>query len=110
MTRILFLPNETAFYTLDSILTHEKLVSAVNSGRWLPPGEMPPSDSPAPDRPILYAVRLGPNTVLIFHPIDLDQVKPGRPAGEAISRRQIRSEEHTSELQSPKELVCRLLL
>lgn len=108
MTRILFLPNETAFYTLDSILTPEKLVSAVNSGRWLPPGEMPPSDSPAPDRQILYAVRLGPNTVLIFHPIDLEQVKPGRPAGEALSRRQIAVLQCLAQGMTTRQIAARL--
>src|SRR5258708_19429566 len=33
-----------------------------------------------------------------------------RPRGIAAPRRQRRSEEHTSELQSPDHLVCRLLL
>src|SRR5258708_20979771 len=36
---------------------------------------------------------------------------PGRLSlRKAIANRQIRSEEHTSELQSPDHLVCRLLL
>src|SRR5437588_3741548 len=34
----------------------------------------------------------------------------GRGAGVALSRRARRSEEHTSELQSHSDLVCRLLL
>src|SRR5258708_17720667 len=33
-----------------------------------------------------------------------------RPSSDAIEPRQVRSEEHTSELQSPDHLVCRLLL
>src|SRR5438552_7274371 len=37
---------------------------------------------------------------------DLPAVQPGRHVG----RTQARSEEHTSELQSPDHLVCRLLL
>src|SRR5438876_8065155 len=35
---------------------------------------------------------------------------PGPPLGGAAARRAYRSEEHTSELQSPVHLVCRLLL
>src|SRR5258708_30745949 len=43
------------------------------------------------------------------------QRRPLRPAGDAEKegrpvRRGVRSEEHTSELQSPDHLVCRLLL
>src|SRR6202171_6670723 len=34
----------------------------------------------------------------------------GSPRSSPIRRRRIRSEEHTSELQSPSYLVCRLLL
>src|SRR5256885_13127549 len=39
----------------------------------------------------------------------VDQVKPDVALTEALGRQQ-RSEEHTSELQSPCNLVCRLLL
>src|SRR5207244_6558955 len=35
---------------------------------------------------------------------------PGRRRGSGVARRLPRSEEHTSELQSPDHLVCRLLL
>src|SRR5258708_22170586 len=38
-----------------------------------------------------------------------DAVEPFLPE-ERVRRRRIRSEEHTSELQSPDHLVCRLLL
>src|SRR5258708_19178556 len=38
-------------------------------------------------------------------PGDLDLVDPG-----AVAAAEVRSEEHTSELQSPDHLVCRLLL
>src|SRR5256885_5275998 len=41
------------------------------------------------------------------HPIQHHHQGGGRRAGVALSRR---SEEHTSELQSPCNLVCRLLL
>src|SRR5207244_13013325 len=37
-------------------------------------------------------------------------IRPLRDAVEAMVRRFARSEEHTSELQSPDHLVCRLLL
>src|SRR2546422_4782250 len=37
-------------------------------------------------------------------------VREDRPAVEGVGTRQIRSEEHTSELQSRLHLVCRLLL
>src|SRR5436853_5996675 len=36
--------------------------------------------------------------------------RPGAPSGPAGCRRRPRSEEHTSELQSLRHLVCRLLL
>src|SRR5207244_13500762 len=39
-----------------------------------------------------------------------DQQAPGRHAEDPGSRLERRSEEHTSELQSPDQLVCRLLL
>ncbi len=108
MTRILFLPNESTFNTLDSILTPEKLVSAVNSGRWFPPGEMPPSDSPALEKPILQAVRLGPNTVLVFHPIDLDRVKFGREPGAALSSRQIAVLQCLAQGMTTRQIAARL--
>src|SRR5437867_11685567 len=37
-------------------------------------------------------------------------MKTDQPAGELVCFYQKRSEEHTSELQSPYDLVCRLLL
>src|SRR2546427_2176287 len=37
-------------------------------------------------------------------------IKNNLPAGEARKRLKLRSEEHTSELQSQSNLVCRLLL
>src|SRR2546430_17702245 len=41
-----------------------------------------------------------------------DQARPhvGEVGGDRVGERQIRSEEHTSELQSQSNLVCRLLL
>src|SRR5438270_9836412 len=43
------------------------------------------------------------------HPVAL-QVRTGSPLPPAAARRVPRSEEHTSELQSQSNLVCRLLL
>lgn len=108
MTRILFLPNDTAFYTLDSILTPEKLVSAVNSGRWLPPGETAPSDPAAPTPAGLHAVRLGPNTVLIFHSVDLDQVKVKRPTDGLLSSRQIAVLQCLAQGMTTRQIAARL--
>src|SRR5256885_12668787 len=41
--------------------------------------------------------------------VDLDRLRDGRALAEPVWLR-LRSEEHTSELQSPCNLVCRLLL
>src|SRR2546426_6341583 len=41
---------------------------------------------------------------------DPPRSRPGRRARESRARARVRSEEHTSELQSPCNLVCRLLL
>src|SRR5258708_9272110 len=40
----------------------------------------------------------------------LEQLAADQPADAEAARRSLRSEEHTSELQSPDHLVCRLLL
>src|SRR5256885_11137576 len=40
----------------------------------------------------------------------VDDLVLGKPEDEADATRMLRSEEHTSELQSPCNLVCRLLL
>src|SRR5256885_12325836 len=44
----------------------------------------------------------------VFHP--LDALAPKEPDAQLAPSGKIRSEEHTSELQSPCNLVCRLLL
>src|SRR2546427_689626 len=49
-----------------------------------------------------------PEPVASFHPLDLDRF--GVKAGEIVTVESRRSEEHTSELQSQSNLVCRLLL
>src|SRR6266403_4844334 len=42
--------------------------------------------------------------------LELVNQAPGEPAAEIFAQWQLRSEEHTSELQSRRDLVCRLLL
>src|SRR2546426_7824370 len=42
--------------------------------------------------------------------IDPNACQPGRESGSSVEALEMRSEEHTSELQSPCNLVCRLLL
>src|SRR5207248_10225205 len=58
-------------------------------------------------------------TLLIWPPLDVDSDGGRRPEGpwsvgsslmRLVARTSVRSEEHTSELQSPYDLVCRLLL
>jgi len=89
MTRIFFLPNENAFFTLESQVSPEKLVLAVNSGRWLPPTGLTTTE-PASSRPIrLHAVRIGRSTILIFSAVDPDQVQTGQLANSPLSKRQI---------------------
>src|SRR3712207_8656807 len=54
---------------------------------------------------------LGRLAVVGGHPADLHTAPVGETAGaQRLGDRQVRSEEHTSELQSRQYLVCRLLL
>lgn len=89
MTRIFFLPNENAFYTLDSQLPPEKLVLAVNSGRWLPPAGLTTPEPADTGQMRLNAVRLGQSTILIFCAVDLDQIQSGQLTKSPLSKRQI---------------------
>src|SRR5437867_6392958 len=56
---------------------------------------------------IALHARFGPRAAV--HPLDYGQLGSGQ---RVVARRpeRIRSEEHTSELQSPYDVVCRLLL
>src|SRR3712207_8178871 len=70
--------------------------------------------------PILVAAgadvpRLGDELDLAHHRVLVDDVEEGRQPVDVVHRAgeragQVRSEEHTSELQSRQYLVCRLLL
>src|SRR5256885_12952501 len=80
---------------------------AVRPGAWLGPGALRRTGQPpgrAQDcQPWPAELRAGLRPAL----------KPGSPAGGAaagFTMKKARSEEHTSELQSPCNLVCRLLL
>src|SRR5438270_6955930 len=74
--------------------------------------------SPAPTRPSTRLVRSGNR--MATRRVELDagpdrfgcagEVLPQHGAGAAVGGRHLRSEEHTSELQSQSNLVCRLLL
>src|SRR5256885_9027857 len=55
-------------------------------------------------------VSVEPYTCLRFTPIDRKNRNVSGPSGAPPVSAQRRSEEHTSELQSPCNLVCRLLL
>src|SRR5438552_13730480 len=50
------------------------------------------------------------NADVLEHGPSLSQLEVDRRHRAAIGRAHVRSEEHTSELQSPDHLVCRLLL
>src|SRR5688500_19896614 len=68
--------------------------------------------------PVNLAVERGHFPFRLAHRAEQDGAAVGRPFGRAVmvsaegqlARRTARSEEHTSELQSPCNLVCRLLL
>src|SRR5258708_29630107 len=72
----------------------------------------PPRSTPFPTR---RSSDLVPNGRRGGHGLRTGRVVGARPCGAARARAQasqilVRSEEHTSELQSPDHLVCRLLL
>src|SRR5438034_7199233 len=73
-------------------------------GSWLPPGLLSQSEEGPNSRDRIYSLR---RTFFAF----LYQVlNPDCPCREIVRQVQARSEEHTSELQSHSDLVCRLLL
>lgn len=108
MTRILFLPNENTFLTLDSNLTPEALVLEVNSGRWLPPAGSVPEETPSPLPTNLRAVRLGPGTVLVFQAVDLDQDQPQEHSRGTLSKRQIAVLQCLAQGMTTRQIAARL--
>src|SRR5207244_12780954 len=91
-------PYTTLFRSL-----HRALISAP-----LPPVERPPSE-PAPGEQPAYRQYFSGQAIADLRSIGRDS-RATCQAVTARAVRQIRSEEHTSELQSPDHLVCRLLL
>src|SRR5438034_3595716 len=74
----------------------------------------PPSLSPAPSRKNLHSLSASPREIpcSAFTGISCASINPVRSISPAssLSTSTNRSEEHTSELQSHSDLVCRLLL
>src|SRR5256885_5807723 len=62
----------------------------------------------APD-PFIFLQRNGKRT-LVLSDLEIDRGRKQADADEFLMFSELRSEEHTSELQSPCNLVCRLLL
>src|SRR3989454_12397764 len=103
------------------IIIHVSAVALwVNSGaRWGWPATQPPATS-APSSRTAPTADASPTLPgrhrFIHHPISsamgMVHAMVNRPQGDALRpvHHRVRSEEHTSELQSPCNLVCRLLL
>src|SRR5256886_9999886 len=73
----------------------------------------PPRSPLFPYTPLFRSeqLRIGSTARLLHHESDQHALKFSLPADKALRlRRMLRSEEHTSELQSQSNLVCRLLL
>lgn len=105
MTRILYLPSESAFYTLDSPLPTAQLIVAVNSGKWLPPSGIPREEGATRT---LRAVRLGRSTILIFRPLDLEQIQPAQDPAEPLGSRQMAVLQCVAEGLTTRQVAARL--
>lgn len=105
MTRILYLPSEHAFYTLDSSLPPGRLILAINSGRWHPPNGIPRQDKLVTG---LRAVRLGRSTILIFQPLENEQPSPdSHPAG-PLGQRQMQVLQCVAQGLTTRQVAARL--
>src|SRR5438034_3696538 len=69
----------------------------------------PPRSTLFPYTTLFRSVSVSPTVQKLNRPMPNSPCKPS-PAPSAFKRRLTRSEEHTSELQSHSDLVCRLLL
>ena len=105
MTRILYLPSESAFYTLDSPLPPARLMMAVNSGKWLPPANIPHEERAIRT---LRAVRLGRSTILIYRQLDLEQIQPVQTPVEPLGSRGMDVLQCVAEGMSTKQVAVRL--
>ncbi len=105
MTRILYLPSESSFYTLDSNLPPGRLILAVNSGRWRPPDGLPRRDKAVAG---LRAVRLGRNTILVFQLLDNELPPPdSHPAG-PLGQRQMQVLQCVAQGMTTRQVAARL--
>jgi len=87
MTRILFIPNSSSIFHLESSLAAPDLVAEVAAGRWRPPPEILPGETAAALD--LRAVRLGRSAVLIFCLLDPTELDSLLPVEAPLSRRQL---------------------
>src|SRR5207244_11182736 len=94
-------PPTTAPYTLS---LHDALPIFVRSLPWRQPESITAATSLALRRALGRGATFGPALEEAF----ALAARGGHPLGSFVDR--LRSEEHTSELQSPDHLVCRLLL
>jgi DNA-binding CsgD family transcriptional regulator len=105
MTRILYLPSESAFYTLDSPVSPARLILAVNSGKWLPPAGIPHKERAIRT---LRAIRLGRSTILIFRPLDMEQINPVQAPDEPLGSRGMAVLQCVAEGMTTKQVAVRL--
>src|SRR3712207_7551101 len=68
------------------------------------------SDELAQVEPVIRIAETVPQTVPVTVPVTLPALEPFGADAPTLEVRNLRSEEHTSELQSRQYLVCRLLL
>src|SRR2546429_5260239 len=68
----------------------------------------PPRSTLFPYTTLFRSTRISRNTSVLRHWRQTPSMRP--PARDNLTRQPLRSEEHTSELQSRLHLVCRLLL
>ncbi len=105
MTRILYLPSERAFYTLDSNLPPSRLILAVNSGRWRPPDAIPRRDKVVAG---LRAVRLGRSTILIFQPLENELTPPDSHPTGPLGQRQMQVLQCVAQGMTTRQVAARL--
>jgi len=105
MTRILYLPSESAFYTLDSSLPPGRLILAVNGGRWHPPDGIPRRDKMVAG---LRAVRLGRSTILIFQPVENEWTPPDTHPTGPLGQRQMQVLQCVAQGMTTRQVAARL--
>ena len=108
MTRILFLPDENAFYSLESDLKPDQLVLEVNQGRWRPPNRLLPGSGQHSVR--LHAVRLGRSAVLVFRLPEGEETGDTSDEGKAepLSERQLAVLQCLAQGMTTRQIAARL--